>query len=136
MTDEIEEEFPFEESALFLFGSITDCAVSDVPARFGLQCDIIGNAGHFVPARVTGAEVEMIVRKYHQVLIDAPTLWKVEYHEPYKFRMQPYANLRIAQLIDEGAISKERADEIGRIVLGKITKSVDSSGEVQYDLPW
>ena len=131
MTDEIEEEYPFEESDLFLFGSISDCVVSDVPARFGLQCDIIGNAGCFVPGRVTAAEVEMIIRKYHRVLNDIPTLWKVEYHGPDDFRMQPYAKLRISQLIDEGAISKERADEIGRIVLGKITESADSGGAVE-----
>ena len=136
MIDETEKEYPFEESEMFLFGSISDCAVSDGPVRIGMQCDINGNAGRSVPASVTAAEVEMIVRKYHEVLIDNPTLWKVEYHEPYEFRMQPYANLRISHLIDEGAISKERSDEIGRKVLAEITKSVDSGRAVDRDLPW
>ena len=135
MSDETEKEYPFEEFELFLFGSIRDCA--DIgKVRFGYQGDLRGNAGGFVSARVTGAEVEMIIRKYNEVLSDNPSLWKVVPLECNEFKMQPYAQLRISQLIDEGAISKERSDEIGKKVLGGNTKSVDSGGARDPELPW
>ena len=100
----------------------------------GYQDDLVGEAGAYVPARVTGAEVDTIVRRYFEELRHIRDFSEY-YSGSREMRMEPYANMRISQFINQGAISEERADQIYKDVFADFEKSVDPGEADDSALP-
>ena len=73
---------------------------------------IVAAPDDYIRARVTREEVETIVRKYHETVFQTQTLHVYGCLGHRELGEEYYAQRRIYELINEGAITERRAFEI------------------------
>ena len=119
MINETGKEYPLDEEMMEVLAPLDVGSV-----RIGFFSDIHGSEGAYVPAKVTGAEVEVLVRHYCEIVRDIELTFWVGYSGSWEIRMHPYAMMRNSRFIEEGAISEERFEAIKEDVLADLDERV------------